>query len=130
MLMLSHEDVTQLRANVTEGQLMLARLADLEQQNMIILTKAESTEHVDASMFSGETYRLLMEFLKAPKHILSHEDIRQDVMLLLPDEEGGDGSALRQVINRARKKLKDHPNFHYEIKNIRGKGYQLVRKQV
>jgi len=128
--MFSAEDIIRLRANATERQLLLTRLAILEQQDTTILTKAENMEHIDASVFPCETYRLLTEFLRAPKHILSHEDIRQDVMLLQPDEEGGDGSALRQVIDRARKKLKDHPHLRYEIKNIRGKGYQLVRKKV
>ena len=131
MLMLSPEDVALLLANNTERQWVLTRLAALDQQDKEILTKAERTEHVDVSMFPDETRRLLTEFLKAPKRMLSHEDIRQDVMLLLPEEDFDDanGSALRQVIDRARKKLKAQPNFHYEITNIRGKGYQLISKK-
>jgi len=128
--MLSPEEITQLLANNTERQWILTRLTTIDQQDREILTRAESTEHVDVSMFPSETRRLLTEFLKSPKRILSHEEIRQDVMLLSPEEGDTDinGCALRQVIDRARKNMKDHPNFHYEIKNIRGKGYQLVSK--
>ncbi|MCL2710086.1 MAG: helix-turn-helix domain-containing protein [Planctomycetaceae bacterium] len=132
MLMFSSEDVALLLANNVERQWILTRLAGLDQQDKKILSKAEDTKPVDVSMFSDETRRLLMEFLKAPKCILSRKNIRQDVMLLLPEENDIDanGSALRQIIGRARKNMKEHPGFPYEIKNIRGKGYQLVSKAV
>jgi len=132
MSILSSEKVALLLANEEERQRIQTRLAVLEEQDKKILERAASKEYIDVSMFPNETGRLLTEFLKSPKRILSHEEIRQDVMLLSPEEEETDvnGCALRQVIGRARKNIKKHPDFHYEIKNIRGKGYQLVPKVV
>jgi DNA-binding response OmpR family regulator len=137
MLILPSSDIAQLLANNAERQWILARFADLDQQDKEILTRAEGSGYVDVSMFPDETRRLLTEFLRAPKYMLSHEDIRTNVMLLRfaenPDANGSaahgstaNGNALRQVIERARKNIKDQPDFHYEIRNIRGKGYQLV----
>jgi len=139
MLILPTEDIAQLLANNAERQWILTRLTALEQQDREILTKAEGTEYVDVSMFPDETRRLLTEFLKSPKHMLSHESIRRDVMFVYSgddvngndnEHESGNGngsSALRQLIERARRNIKDHPDFPYVIRNIRGKGYQLVR---
>ena len=33
-----------------------------------------------------------------------------------------------QIIDRANKNIEKHPDFRYEIINIRGKGYQLVER--
>ena len=142
MLILPNSDIAQLLANNAERQWILARLTDLDQQDREILMRAEGSEYVDVSMFPDETRRLLTEFLRAPNYLLSHEEIRTNVMLLRsmdqPDADGGaahsgtanggtaNSNALRQVIERARKNIKDQPDFHYEIRNIRGKGYQLV----
>jgi hypothetical protein len=66
-------------------------------------TKAEGTAHKeseptpDISMFQGTTTgSLLKEFLKAPDYMLSHQDIREDVMGLRPDDDetDADGSGL------------------------------------
>jgi len=136
MLILPTEDIARLLANNAERQWIQTRLTTLNQQDREILTKAEGTEYVDVSMFPDETRRLLTEFLKAPKHMLSHEAIRKDVMFVYSggeedvndnNDNGNGGSALRQLIERARKNLVDRPDFPYVIKNIRGKGYQLVR---
>ena len=100
------------RLNVEETDL-LARLQTLE--------KNESTGKPDFSRFKDMTSRLLTEFWNAPNRILSHEDIRQDVIF---DEEAKD-KTVWQVVCRARKELID-ARYPYEIKSIDGKGYQLV----
>jgi len=98
----------------------------LETELRDILETGEDT--LDISMFKGTTRSLLTEFLKSANYMLFPDDIRQDVMGLRPDDDetDADGSALRQIIDRARKNIKKHPDFRYEIINIKGKGYQLV----
>lgn len=143
VLVLQPEDRAQLLANNVERQELLARLREfqvrleeLDQQDNEILTKTEHTEHKesmlvpDISMFKGTTRLLLKEFLNAPNYRLSHHEIREDVMGLHPDDDetDADGSALRQTIDRANRNIEKHPDFRYEIINIRGKGYQLVER--
>ena len=79
----------------------------------------------DFSTFKDETERLLMAFWEAPNKTLSQEDIRQDVIL---DDDASDG-AVRHVINRARKALRE-ANSLYNIMNVRGKGYSLTNREV
>jgi DNA-binding winged helix-turn-helix (wHTH) protein len=81
-------------------------------------------------VFKDETRRLLIEFLKVPDRILSHEDIRQDVMFLRDDEDNVDESGVteRQIIDRARKALKEQ-NSRYDIKNLRKRGYKLIDRE-
>jgi DNA-binding winged helix-turn-helix (wHTH) protein len=92
------------------------------------LLKAEQPEIVkqadfDFSMFKDTTCRLLTELLNAPGHMLSHKIIRQDVMF---DVEASD-SAVRNVVKRARKEMKENGACRYEIKTICTKGYKLEK---
>jgi DNA-binding response OmpR family regulator len=87
--------------------------------------RVETAEKIDFSMFKDTTNRLLTEFMKAPDKMLSQEDIRQDVMFDEAKE-----TAVRDVIRFARKEIQSCHNFYYEIKNIRGKAYQLVKREV
>ena len=82
-----------------------------------------NTMSADLSMFKGTTRRLLIEFLSAPNCMLSHEDIRLDVMF----DEWASDSALRSMIKRARKEMKACRDCPYEIKPISKKGYKLER---
>ena len=81
---------------------------------------------IDCSMFKDTTRRLLEEFQKAPDHILTHEDIRQDVMF---DEYASD-PAVWMVIKRARQEMVGNGDFPYEIKSLSKKRYQLVEVNI
>ena len=121
VLVLQPEDVARL-LEIDKGIQALLR------ERESILTKAARTEYVepehapDVSMFKGTTRLLLMEYMLFP------EDIRQDVMGLLPDDDetDADGSGLRKIIERARNNINKCPGFRYGIMSIKGKGYQLV----
>jgi DNA-binding winged helix-turn-helix (wHTH) protein len=130
---LQPEDHAQLLANNVERQAMRVRLEELDLQDNEILIRAkhkESAPTLDLSKYKDTTRRLLTELWHAHDHMLSHQDIREDVMDLRPDdyETDADGSALRQIIDRARKNIVKHPGFRYEIINRRGKGDQLVER--
>jgi len=105
---------------------LLQHLVALEQQEHELQKAAERTdeENVDFSKFKDTTRRLLVEFWDAPNRMLSHEDIREDVML----DKDADDRALRQVICKARKEMAAK-NFAYDIENIRGTGYRLIRRE-
>jgi DNA-binding winged helix-turn-helix (wHTH) protein len=107
-----------------EEQELFARLLALSQEREAILTGEVRTdqEQTDFSMFKDTTRRLLTNLWDAPDKMLSHEDIREDVMF---DPEAPDRN-IRRTINRARKALREK-NSRYAIKNIKGKGYQLIR---
>jgi len=109
-----------------EEQELLTRLQTLSREREDILTGKVRTDEecVDFSLFRDTTCRLLTEFWHAPDKILFHEDIREDVMF---DPEAPDRN-VRRAINRARKALREN-NFGYEIRNIKGKGYHLVRSE-
>jgi DNA-binding winged helix-turn-helix (wHTH) protein len=80
-------------------------------------------EEVDFSMFKDTTRRLLIELWDAPDKMISHQDIREDVIF---DEEASD-QAVKNVIARARYELAEaHAKF--TIENVFGKGFQLVPK--
>jgi len=83
----------------------------------------ESAEYPDFSRFKDTTCRLLTEFWNSPDHILSYDDIRQDVIF---DNLANDDT-IRQVISRARKELSDM-RCPYKIKNLRKEGYRLAKK--
>jgi DNA-binding winged helix-turn-helix (wHTH) protein len=83
-------------------------------------------ENPDFSMFKDETRLLLIEFYDTRDHMLWKQDIREDV---IRDENASD-KAVRQVIVRARKAIKEIPDFRYEIKTIRKDGYKLVPKEM
>jgi len=85
--------------------------------------KKESVQKADLSMFKDTTSRLLAEFLDAPNNMLSFDDIRLYVIF---DEDASE-SAIRSLIKRARKEMKDCPCCHCEIKTIPKKGYKLAR---
>ena len=114
---------------------ILARLESIDLEGMALrkelreMLEAEMNEDViqaDFSMFKNSTYRLLTEFLTAPNHTLSYEDIRLDVIF---DEDVGI-SAIRSLIKRARKEMRNCPDCLYEIRSIPRKGYKLERKKV
>jgi DNA-binding winged helix-turn-helix (wHTH) protein len=109
---------------IEERQVLYERLVALDREEKEILTGKVRTDEecVDFSMFRDTTSRLLTAFWNAPDKMLSHEDIRQDVLF---DPEASDCN-VRRVINRARKALQEK-NFGYEIRNIKGKGYHFFR---
>jgi len=73
----------------------------------------------DFSRFSDTTRRLLIELWDAPDRIISHQDIREDV---IGDFEAS-LSAIWSVIFRAKKEL---VGSGMRIENVWGKGYRLV----
>jgi len=89
--------------------------------------KAGNTEQIDldVSQFKDTTNRLLTEFLNAPDKILSKEDIRQDVIL----DEYASENAVMSAVKRARKEMQACRDCHYEIRNMKRRGYKLVRKE-
>ena len=109
-------------------QQALAHIAALDQEENEILTGkvcAEYEEPVeeeatpDYSIFSYKTCLLLTEMHEAPNRILSYENIREDVIFNVDASE----RAVKNVVLRARKEIED---YEIEIKNIHGKGYQLI----
>ena len=119
----SPEDVARLLKLEMEARELSARLDDISREREAILTKGCTECVPDFSMFKDTTRRLLTELWDAPERMLSHEDIRQDVIL---DEYASDG-AVKHVIMRARKELMNH-EFAYNIRSIWGKGYQIVAR--
>ena len=122
VLVLQPEDVARL-LEIDKGIQALLR------ERESILTKAVRTEYEepetpDFSMFKDTTRRLLTELWDAPRRMLSHQDIREDVMF---DEYANDG-AVRKAMCIARRELK-RKNFSYDIKNIKDKGYKLVARE-
>jgi hypothetical protein len=123
------EIIHQLRKNHEERQKVLKKLTmlgDSEAELMMQLQEQSGINAVvipDFSMFKDTTRRLLIEFWIAPNRMLSHEDIRQDVMF---DNEAKI-SAIWQVISRANAEL-SKMKFCFEIKNMKKRGYQLVDK--
>ena len=105
-----------------ERQVFCDHLVVLNREEEAILAMMYTVEeHIDFSMFKDTTNRLLLELWNAPNKMLSHEEIKEYVMF---DPEAP-GRNVRRAMNRAREALRQK-NVHCEIKNIRGKGYQLV----
>jgi DNA-binding winged helix-turn-helix (wHTH) protein len=97
-----------------------------ELREVLVAEKSGSMEPPDFSMFKEKTCLLLMEFWNAPNHILSHDDIRLDVIF----DEDASGVAVRSLIKRARQEMKDCHDCCYEIKSISKKGYKLERQKM
>jgi DNA-binding winged helix-turn-helix (wHTH) protein len=100
------------------------RLVTLDQMEQELQAGTEHSEDVDFSIFKDMTRRLLTELWDAPKRMISQEHIREYVML----DEDADAGALRKAMYQVRKEL-ESKNFGYEIRNIWGKGYQLIRRE-
>ena len=75
----------------------------------------------DSEHFSSATFDLVRQLWFAPEHILSQEDIRQDVIL---DDDASDNAVWIRV-KRARREL-NKVNFPYAIVTLRGWGYRLT----
>ena len=115
----------QLVAEIIAKQNEVATIDRMIEEMVLCSVRAEEESGLpDFSMFKEETSRLLTAFWHAPEKLLFREDIRQKVIF---DNKASDG-AVRQVIDRAKKALQE-VNFPYDIKNIRGKGYKLIRKR-
>ena len=91
-----------------------------------VLEEEEQGIQDDFSMFKETTNRLLTEFLCAPNHMLSYDDIKLDIIF---DEDASD-SAVRSVIKRARIEMRACPGCRYEIKSIPKWGYKLERTKI
>ena len=100
--------------------------AGLRKELRKVLEAEEDGTQPDFSMFKDTTNRLLTEFLCAPNHMLSYNDIKLDVIL---DEYASD-SAVRSVIKRARKEMRNCADCRYEIKSIPRWGYKLERQNM
>jgi len=90
--------------------------------------RSEGSEEDESSIFSifrDSIRRLLVNFWDAPNKMLSHEEIKDYV---LSDEERSD-NAVYDIIREARAEIKKQ-KIPYEIENIWGKGYQLVKRKV
>jgi len=109
-----------------ERQALYLQLAALEKEEYEILTETERTDEEepmpDFSIFKDTTCRLLTALWEAPDRILSQEDIREYVIL----DEYASEKAVKNVIARARQEVED---YEIEIKNIHGKGYQLITEK-
>jgi DNA-binding response OmpR family regulator len=112
-----------------ERQELHQRLVVLDQMEQELLTMKERTVKPDFSVFTGTTKLLLDAFWKASKNILCPDDIWQDVMFRGADEPDKHGG-VRTTVKRARKEMRALCDFHFEIKNIRGQGYQFVEVEV
>jgi len=86
---------------------------------------AEANGEIDFTVFTDTTRRLLIEFWDVPGKMLSHQDIREDVLFHKDAKE----QAIHDVIREAKKEMRFH-HFGYEIKNVRGKGYRLEKIEV
>ena len=86
-----------------------------------ILAETEKDETPDFSMCSETTQLLLSEMWHAHGRMLSHHDIKQDVMY----DENAEDTALRMMIARVKKELRK-VNLPYEIINIKRQGYKLA----
>ena len=73
------------------------------------------------SNFKETTARLLTALWNAPKKMLSHEDIREDVIW---DGEASN-KAVERVVARGREELREH-QCSFEIVNVYRKGFRLV----
>jgi len=111
-----------------ERQALYEQLAALEREEYEILARemrideghTEEPEAMpDFSIFKPTTCRLLTAMYEAPDKMLYHDDIRQDVM----DDEYASDRAIWNVIDRAKEEIAE---YNIEIKNVRGKGYQLI----
>ena len=120
------EVIARLQAIRVKRQRILAKL-NAEEADLLVRLQAqdenENDGQPDFSRFKDTTSRLLTEFWNSPDHILSYDDIRQDVIF---DNVAND-DAIRQIISRARKELSDM-RCPYEIKNLRKEGYRLIKK--
>lgn len=92
-----------------------------ELRNILEAEKDGGLKKADFLVFKDTTCRLLTEFLNAPNHVLSYDDIRIDVMF----DECASDSAVRSVVKRARQEMKSHRDCHVEIRSISKKGYKL-----
>jgi DNA-binding response OmpR family regulator len=121
------EAVVQLQEIHVKRQRILKKLAKLNDREATLFMQLQVQENgktiapPDFSVFKGTTRQLLTKFWNAPDHILSHEDIRQDVIF---DEEAKD-CTVWQTVSRANAEL-IKMKFPFEIKNIRKKRYQLA----
>jgi len=127
------EIIARLQEIRTSRQKMLAKLQkqlhnlNTEEAGLLVRLQTqdedESAGQPDFSRFKDTTSRLLTEFWNSPDHILSYDDIREDVIF---DSVANDDT-IRQVISRARRELSDM-RCPYEIKNLRKDGYRLTKK--
>jgi len=99
--------------------------AGLRKELRKVLEAKENGIQADFSMFKDTTSRLLAEFADAPNHVLFYDDIRLYVMF---DEEASE-SAIRSMIKRARKEMRDCLDCYYEIRTIPQKGYKLEKQK-
>jgi len=86
--------------------------------------RAEVRKIPDFSGFKEATRRLLVNLWDAPDKMLSHEDIRQDVIL----DEYASTKAIERMIAKAREEIVQN-DFPYSIKNVWGRGYRLEQKR-
>ena len=86
--------------------------------------RIEVDEIPDFSGFKETTRRLLVNLWDATDKMLSHEDIRQDVIL----DEYASTKAIERMIAKAREEIAQN-GFPYAIKNVWGKGYRLEQKR-
>jgi len=123
VLVLQPDDVTRL----LEIEKVLRELSAEREAILMKAVRTEYTEpeHIDFSMFKDTTRRLLIELWDAPQRMLSKQDICNDVIL----DEYASNVAVRLVITKAKKEMATHSDFHYVIKNIKRRGYQLVCKE-
>ena len=102
---------------------------DVEEAELLTLLKMrideghnEEPELIpDFSMFKDTTRRLLTELWDAPDKMIEKEDVRHDVIL----DEYASEMAVKNVVRRARRELSES-KIKLTIKNVFGKGYQLV----
>ena len=127
-LLANNVERQELRARQREIQ---TRLEELDQQDNVILIKAMRTEREvqeptpNFPAYKGKPLLLLLELWKAPRHMLSYHDIREDVMC----KEEASIDAVMSFVKRARNEMKSKKDFHYEIKSIQGWGYQLLHRE-
>ena len=112
-------------------QQALAHIAALDQEENEILTRTVRLEYEEPveeetmpnfAIFSYKTSLLLTEMWEAPNRVLLYENIREDVIF----NEDASEDAIKMVVLRARKEIEE---YDIEIKNIHGKGYQLITNE-
>jgi len=128
-----HEVTTAMQSVVngwTELRSMVANMPDSEMFADIeipltflerghVITWGDDSEH-----FTPATFGFLRQLWFASKHILSKEDIREDV---IGDEYGATDNAIWILAKNARQELK-RVDFPYELETLYGKGYRLTAK--
>ena len=114
-----------LEAEISAAQVEMAGIDRHIEAVALRLVKSEEDESPDFSIFRDSTRRLLVNLWDAPNKMLSHEEIKDYVLF----DESRSNNAVHDIVREARGEI-EKQKFAYEIENVWGKGYQLVKRKI